>query len=409
MSESVRPTESSHRHAGGTETIHRHAGGTETIHRHAGGTEAYNVCTCGASLIGLPTWVTTHCPSCGKEVVRRVGRRRGPKKLEKVTKKDFTDKVEHMVTTPDGQVMTKSEFRKYWAEVKRQSRDCEFDLYAADIGAERLEDFDYGEPLTTDKMFICGCEKSASFSTNLPGLKSLCETAKKLGKTVHCPRCGSHEVDDRMRDQIAERGGALAENVNGKLFAAKWYKVRCSNGHVFKVNGATLDRGSWCAECYAQARALNADRLAAERGAEFGLDLVQRADSPNVHLYADGSGVAIETRASYLLTQSPILGPAPFTATVYHKDGQGFLIIGAVPLLLPEPVARLVRDGTATHVETFTTKKVANAARAHLLTDLSTRYDMLNVVHNPQWITPGKYKWGTISPLSDGLVYVNAK
>jgi hypothetical protein len=367
---------------------------------------AVYVCKCGEKILGAKTWVTQTCPACGIEFVHKVGRKPGPAKMERAGRGDFAPQVMRTVITADGQRMSEAEFNRHWREVRRQNRDFEFDLYAADIGAERLEDFDYGEPLTTDKMFICGCEKSASFSTNLPGLKSLSETAKKLGKTVHCPRCVSHEVDDRMREQIAERGGELAESVNGKLFASKWYKVRCSNGHVFKVNGATLDRGSWCRTCHASRVAKQAIFISTEIGAEFGLDLVHYNTRPRTHTYVDGVGTVYELQMPNLIDKSPILGPAPFTATVYHTGGQGFLIIGAVPLLLPEPVARLVRDGTATHIETFTTKKAANAARAQMLTDLSTRYDMLNVVHNPQWDAPGKYKWGAISPLSDRLVYV---
>jgi hypothetical protein len=322
-------------------------------------------------------------------------------------------------TNADGDVvmLTKSEITAIEKEQRSARHEAKLqlaeDLLMADWGAEmdnRGIMFDGDLPKDRSKRIdlVCGCKHKAKFRANVKQLSQL----KKRDET-YCPRCHVLSKPDNLEKVVKAKGGTLLSKY---VASTKRVRVDCGKGHAFQATPANLtkkDGGSWCPHCKG-VRTSGEERLR-EILAERGSELVSYGDHASAQLkdVLDPYGDVLRRGHSQLIATPPTFGTLRGERKVrifFDEDSMRcFVLIDEIPPNLPQALVDIIAMDDFEEVGVLGTIVECYELLAETIATYTGESDFkcVNVLRNPEWVSPGVYTWGTF-PVFDGTLVSTA-
>lgn len=145
----------------------------------------------------------------------------------------------------------------------------------------------------------------------------------------------------------------------------------------------------------------------AERLAERGYDLLEYSPMNQVHHAETPDGVEGRFAHSYFLKSPPSIGKGRFRRLTRYDNGKRcFYVIGELPTWLPFKLVNHIDRSDARVIYDSLRIKESVEALQYLLGKPTTKENM-NVLYNPQWLSPGVFSWGSIGPYAGTLTEVS--
>lgn len=322
-------------------------------------------------------------------------------------------------TDEDGNVvmLTKAEVNAMESAKRIARHDARLqlkeDMMMANWGAEMdnrgiMFDGDLPKNSSVPIDLVCGCKRKAKFKANVKQLAKL----KKRDET-YCPRCHILSKPDNLEEAVKAKGGSL---LTPYVAANKKVRVDCGNGHAFQATPANLMKkggGSWCPHCLRQ-RPSGEDRLR-EILAERGSELVSYGENASAQLkdILDPYGDVVRRGHSQLIATPPTFGTLRGERKVrifFDEDNMKcFALIDEIPPNLPQALVDIIAMDDFEEVGARSTMKEAYELLEETIATYTGESDFkcVNVLRNPEWVSPGVYKWGTF-PAFDGTLVSTA-